>query len=109
MRAAAFLLLLSLSVHADDAPRAVLVAPGHVVTEPSWLFTREGKANVDAELGRLYRIEASAQATEAALTKSLREMESKPALTAKGVLLLGGVGFVVGVAATTFVVIAVKR
>lgn len=82
---------------ADDAPRMYQPpAPGEVVGYPNWVLTPDGKAKLDATLERQFSELVSLRAEKQSLQADLRKMESKPALTPLGVVLLVGAGLVVG-------------
>lgn len=90
MRVALLLLLLSGPALADDAPRKMrLVAPGHVITEPTWLLTVDGKKKLDDYIAQEVQRVAKLEAEKA-------ECGEVPALTWRGAVGLIGLGILIG-------------
>jgi hypothetical protein len=81
-----------------DAPRMEHVAPGYVITRPSWVLNEPGKEKLDAFIQGDTQTIAQCKADTTAL-------KAEPALTWKGAALLVGIGILLG----GTVVLAVKR
>lgn len=82
-------MLLSGTARADDAPRMEHVAPGYVITHPSWVLNEPGKTKLDAFIQGDAQTIAQCRSDKAALA-------AEPTITAKGVLIVGGAILVVG-------------
>lgn len=91
----AFALALLLSSVARGQ-EARLVAPGHVITEPSWVYSVEGKRRVDAWISDATKQSVDCRTQNEALRKSIVTVSAEPTITAKGVLIVGGAILVVG-------------
>lgn len=112
VRSVLALLLVSGLAFGQEAPRRAWQVPSDaplLVAHPSWVFTEEGKARVDAKLladaKRIAELEARDKAREA----EVAAMAAQPVFTPKAVLLVGAGVAVVTAAITAVVVLRVKR
>lgn len=75
------------------------VAPGHVITEPSWVYSDEGKRRVDAWIQEAVRDAVKCRTENEALQDSVVKVSAEPGLTWRGALFLVGGGVALGVTA----------
>ncbi len=103
------LLFLMPSVAGADTPRMEKVHDGILIPENGWVLNDEGYEKLRASLDRQHGELITLRAENSSLQLSLKEMESKPALTFGGAAVLIGIGLVVGAALAVPVVLLAKR
>ncbi len=107
--ALAIVLLASQVSFAQDAPRMYQPDKPELVGYPNWVLTSDGADRITATLARQHNELVSLRTENSSLRTSLVEMESKPALTLKGGVVLILVGISIGLVVGIPVALAVAR